>query len=103
MIVIVVENAPARLRGRLNLWLTEVRAGTYVGSYGRRVRERLWDDVKTLIGDGNAVMAWSAPAESGFSFEAIGSGRRECVMIDGFALVRLQPRVQEGKEGGLSP
>ena len=27
MMVIVVENAPPRLRGRLSLWLAEVRAG----------------------------------------------------------------------------
>jgi CRISPR-associated endoribonuclease Cas2 subtype I-E len=27
MLVIVVENAPPRLRGRLALWLLEVRAG----------------------------------------------------------------------------
>ena len=31
MIVIVVENAPPRLRGRLSLWFAEVRAGVYVG------------------------------------------------------------------------
>jgi hypothetical protein len=31
MLVIVVENAPPRLRGRLGLWLVEVRAGVYVG------------------------------------------------------------------------
>ena len=31
MLVIVVENAPPRLRGRLAVWLLEVRAGVYVG------------------------------------------------------------------------
>jgi hypothetical protein len=29
MLVIVVENAPPRLRGRLAVWLLEVRAGVY--------------------------------------------------------------------------
>ena len=57
MMVIVVEKAPPRLRGRLSLWLAEVRAGVYVGAYNRRVRERIWDEVKVLIGPGNAVMA----------------------------------------------
>ena len=32
MLVIVVENAPPRLRGRLAVWLLEVRAGVYVGA-----------------------------------------------------------------------
>ena len=40
MMVIVVENAPPRLRGRLAVWLLEIRAGVYVGRYSRRVRER---------------------------------------------------------------
>ena len=90
MMVIVCENAPARLRGRLSLWLTEIRAGTFVGSYGRRQRERLWEETKALIGRGNAVIAWRAPTDSGFLFDSVGDDRRECVTIDGFALVRVQ-------------
>lgn len=90
MMVIVCENAPARLRGRLSLWLAEIRAGTFVGSYGRRQRERLWSDTKALIGSGNAVIAWRAPTESGFEFASVGADRRECVHIDGFALVRVR-------------
>ena len=39
MMVVVLENAPPRLRGRLAVWLLELRAGVYVGTYGRRVRE----------------------------------------------------------------
>jgi CRISPR-associated protein Cas2 len=31
MLVIVVENAPARLRGRLAVWLLEIRAGVVRG------------------------------------------------------------------------
>src|SRR3954453_5760511 len=42
MMVVVVENAPPRLRGRLAVWLVEVRAGVYVGVYSRRPRERIW-------------------------------------------------------------
>jgi CRISPR-associated protein Cas2 len=72
MMVIVTENAPPRLRGRLALWLAEVRAGVYVGVYSRKTRERIWSEVSRMIGDGNAVIAWSAPTDSGFAFEAIG-------------------------------
>ena len=63
MLVIVVENAPPRLRGRLAVWLLEVRAGVYVGAYGRRVREMIWGQVTAYIEDGNAVIAWSSPNE----------------------------------------
>jgi CRISPR-associated protein Cas2 len=98
MMVIVLENAPPRLRGRLNLWLTEIRAGTYVGSYGRRVRERLWADVTAMIGGGNAAIAWSAPNGSGFAFDSIGPDRREMIDIDGFALVRFEAKPGETRE-----
>jgi len=71
MMVIVVENAPPRLRGRLSLWLAEVRAGVYVGVYAQRTRERIWKEVGQMIGEGNAVMAWTAATDSGFAFETI--------------------------------
>ncbi|WP_434006352.1 type I-E CRISPR-associated endoribonuclease Cas2e, partial [Escherichia coli] len=31
MLLVVTENVPPRLRGRLAIWLLEVRAGLYVG------------------------------------------------------------------------
>jgi CRISPR-associated protein Cas2 len=87
MLVIVVENAPPRLRGRLAVWLLEVRAGVYVGDYGRRVREMIWGEVTAYIEDGNAVIAWSAPNESGFQFDTCGRNRRVPVDLDGMRLV----------------
>lgn len=89
MLVIVIENAPPRLRGRLSLWLAEIRAGVYVGTYSARTRERVWDEVVALIGDGSAVIAWATPTDSGFSFEAVGPNRRVAAELDGLTLVRF--------------
>jgi CRISPR-associated protein Cas2 len=89
MLVIVLENAPPRLRGRLSLWLAEVRAGVYVGVYSTRTRERIWSEVLALLGDGSAVMAWVASTDSGFAFQAAGENRRTPVDFDGLTLVRL--------------
>ena len=50
MMVVVLENAPPRLRGRLAVWLLELRAGVYVGNYGRRVRERIMAEVAAALG-----------------------------------------------------
>jgi CRISPR-associated protein Cas2 len=91
MLVIAVENAPPRLRGRLSLWLAEVRAGVYVGVFSRKVRERIWSEVVAMIGDGNAVIVWSAPTDSGFAFDAVGENRRQSVDFDGLSLVRFMP------------
>ena len=96
MLVIVVENAPPRLRGRLAIWLLEVRAGVYVGSVSRRVREMMWETVIKGIEDGNAVMAWSTYTESGFDFLTWGANRREPVEIDGLKLVSFLPETDEG-------
>ena len=59
MLVIVVENVPPRLRGRLAVWLLEIRAGVYVGKPSKRLREIIWNQVDDGVEDGNAVMAWS--------------------------------------------
>lgn len=87
MLVIVVENAPPRLRGRLAVWLLEVRAGVYVGDVSRRVREMLWNQVEVGIEDGNGVMVWSTNTESGFDFVTVGKNRRVPVELDGLKLV----------------
>ena len=89
MLVIVVENAPPRLRGRLSLWLAEIRAGVYVGTYSARTRERIWDEVVELLGEGSAAIAWTAPTDSGFAFETAGPNRRLPVEFDGLTLVQF--------------
>ena len=91
MLVTVVENAPPRLRGRLAIWLLEVRAGVYVGKVSKRVREMIWEQIEKGIGNGNAVMAWSTNTESGFDFMTLGANRRIPVEMDGIKLVSFLP------------
>jgi len=91
MLVIVVENVPHRLRGRLAVWLLEVRAGVYVGKVSCRVREMIWQQVETGIGEGNAVIAWSTNTESGFDFLTLGPNRRIPLELDGVKLVSFLP------------
>jgi CRISPR-associated protein Cas2 len=104
MLVIVVENAPPRLRGRLAVWLLEIRAGVYVGKTSRRVREMIWSQVEMGIEGGNAVMAWSTNTESGFDFLTFGKNRRIPKEMDGITLVSFMPEVSEensNKEGNV--
>lgn len=91
MLVIVLENVPPRLRGRLAIWLLEVRAGVYVGNYSAKVREHIWSQVEAGIGEGNAVMAWRVNNEAGFDFVTLGQNRRIPVEIDGTKLVSFLP------------
>jgi CRISPR-associated protein Cas2 len=91
MLVIVVENAPPRLRGRLAIWLLEVRAGIYVGKVSRRIREMIWNTVEVGLQDGNAVMAWTTNTESGFDFVTLGANRRIPLEMEGVKLVSFLP------------
>lgn len=100
MLVIVVENVPARLRGRLAVWLLEIRAGVYVGKVTRRVREMIWSQIEAGLGDGNAVMAWSTGTESGFDFVTCGPNRRLPVQHDGLRLVAFHPDTLESSDSG---
>ena len=91
MLVIVLENAPPRLRGRLAVWLLEVRAGVYAGNYSRRVREQIWSQVEEGIEEGNAVLMWRSTAEAGFEFLTLGKNRRIQADFDGVQLVKFLP------------
>lgn len=87
MLVIVLENAPPRLRGRLAIWLLEVRAGVYVGTYSTKIRDMIWEQVTEGIGDGNAVAIWTSTSEAGFDFKTVGKNRRIPAEFDGVQLV----------------
>lgn len=91
MLVVVTEAVPPRLRGRLAIWLLELRAGVYVGDVSRRIREMIWEQIQALAEDGNVVMAWACAEESGFDFQTYGDNRRFPVDHDGLRLVRFIP------------
>lgn len=91
MLVVVTENVPPRLRGRMAIWLLEVRAGVYVGDVSARVREMIWQQIISLADEGNVVMAWATNTESGFEFQTWGENRRVPVDFDGLRLVTFLP------------
>ncbi|MDC9589311.1 type I-E CRISPR-associated endoribonuclease Cas2e [Xenorhabdus sp. XENO-10] len=91
MTVIVTEAVPPRLRGRLAIWLLEIRAGVYVGDISHKIREMIWEQITELTEDGNAVMAWQTNTESGFDFQTFGENRREPIDFDGLRLVKFKP------------
>lgn len=77
MMVVVLENVPQRLHGRLAIWLTEIHAGVYVGECSARMREHIWIQVQEEIGDGNAVMVWKA--DNGTDFNCFTFGAARCI------------------------
>jgi len=98
MLVVVTENVPPRLRGRLAIWLLEIRAGVYVGDVSRRIREMIWEQVKALAEIGNVAMAWATNTESGFDFQTFGKNRRVPIDYDGLRLVSFMPMEAENDD-----
>ena len=91
MVVVVTENVPSRVRGRLAIWLLEVRAGVYVGDVSRKIREMIWSQITDLCDGGNVVMAWATNNETGFDFLTFGKNRRIPIEMDGLLLVSFLP------------
>ena len=91
MLVVITENVSAKLRGRLAIWLLEVRAGVYIGDTSRKTREMIWQQIDALAEDGNVIMAWATNTESGFDFQTYGKNRRSPVDWDGLRLVSFLP------------
>lgn len=90
-VVVVTENVPPRLRGRVAIWLLEVRAGVYIGDISRRGREMIWEHLSAGYDHGNVVMAWASSNESGYEFQTLGASRRLPVEFDGLFLVAFNP------------
>lgn len=103
MLVVVTENVPPRLRGRLAIWLLEIRAGVYVGNISKRIREMIWEQISALTETGNVAMAWATNNESGFDFQTYGENRRIPIDYDGLRLVSFMPPapVEVGKDNAL--
>lgn len=57
------------------------------GDTSLRVREMLWEQCEFYSENGNVVMAWATPTDSGFDFQTLGANRRVPVDYDGLRLV----------------
>lgn len=94
MVVLVLSAAPAGLRGAITRWLLELQAGVFVGNLSARVREQLWELVAKDLGDGRALLLWTAQCEQGYRILSLGHERIPHDM-DGLTLL-LEPYRDKG-------
>jgi len=87
--VFIVENARPGLRGHLTRWMLEVRAGVFVGTLSRRVRDLLWLRIKA-VHPGGSLLIYRAANEQGFTVESHGDPSRLIIDNEGLQLVRLR-------------
>lgn len=72
MIVLILTSCPARLRGYLTRWLTEISAGVFVGKVSARIREALWDTCVEECQDGRLLLLSPARNEQGYEVRSSG-------------------------------
>ncbi|OQR59297.1 type I-E CRISPR-associated endoribonuclease Cas2 [Streptomyces maremycinicus] len=78
------------LRGALTRWLLEVTPNLYIGTISARVRTELWKSLTDCLTDGNAVLAYPAANEQGFTLHTAGPQRRDPLDFDGLTLIAFQ-------------
>ena len=89
MIVIILENVPAALRGELSRWLIEPYPKVFVGHVSAIVRDRLWDKCCKSKRLGGVVQIWSTNNEQRFQMRMAGDTSRALVDMEGLQLVRI--------------
>lgn len=108
MVILIVESAPASLRGQLSKWMLEPKAGVFVGTVAASVRELLWEKTCREVSDGGAIMIHATNSEQGFAIRSFGETDREIELWEGLYLVRRlnqssQVLGEEGSEPEDSP
>ena len=88
--VLATTAVPPSLRGALSRWTIEVIPGIFVGTLSARVRDELWAAASAVVGDGAAVLIYSATTEQGFALRTAGARRRHPMDFDGLTLMCLQ-------------
>lgn len=89
MVVMILENVPASLRGELTRWMLEPKAGVFVGSLSALVRDKLWDKVRKGSLGGGCILVHSTNNEQGFAIRFWGVSKRQVEDFEGLTLIRM--------------
>lgn len=101
MVVFALTNARPKTRGLLSRYCLEVRAGLFVGRMDKRMRLKLWAEVKEAAKPTTAgVMMWATRSAQGYGFDAFGPGARQPVLYDGLWLIAQEKNARAKKDGG---
>ena len=71
--IVRLTSVPRKLRGLVELRLTEMDPNLFIGNISARVRDELWKQIEEFVGDGRASMVVPANTEQGFTIKHINS------------------------------
>lgn len=88
MLVVLANDLPPAVRGRMKLWFTEPRANVFVSGIKDSVALTVIDYLHKHCSPESGVMIFrSLPKPPGFEVQTIGPTRKSLVEISGFQLV----------------
>jgi len=100
MIVLSLNDCPTSLRGDLTKWLIEISTGVFVGNVSARVRDKLWERVRSSIKQGKATLVYSMHNEQRLDFR-IHNSEWEPIDFDGIKLMLRPSPARIKKLGSL--
>ena len=80
MLVMILETAPASLKGELPRWLVQVRPGIFVGRPGKRIRDEFRTKACGRIEMGTVTQLWTSRCEQGYLYRQ--HGVKEQIWLD---------------------
>jgi len=89
MVVMLLENASASLRGELSRFLLEPKAGVFVGRVSALVRDKLWEYCNKHKDTPCIIQIWSDNSEQGFCIRSSGDTTRAVHDFEGLWLVAI--------------
>lgn len=100
MMVLVLTATPPGLRGDLTKWLLEISPGVFVGNVNTRVREKLWDRVRSMCREGRALLVHSSTNEQRLEFQ-VHDHNWQPTDLDGVTVMKrpAKPRTAQTRTG----
>lgn len=95
MIVLLLENVPASLRGELSRWFIEARTGVFVGRVSAQVRDLVWENVCEKIGTGGGLMVYTTNTEQGYDIRSWGTTAATVRNWEGLKLIQRELSPQD--------
>ncbi|MDW7656794.1 MAG: type I-E CRISPR-associated endoribonuclease Cas2e [Bacillota bacterium] len=88
MVVMILENVPASIKGELTRWLLEVKTGVFVSVMNKTVRDLLWWKIKTDCRQGGAILIYNSDNEQEYDMDIHGLFSKSIVDYEGINLIQ---------------
>lgn len=87
MIIVILYNSPASVKGVVSRYLNEISTGVYIGNMAKSMQEEIWGFIRGNIGRGTGIIAKSNNSVIGYEIETINMSPKEIISKDGIDIL----------------